>query len=76
MVTADLDYPRLLALHGSDSPGVILLRGLLRDDEALKSLGRMPEQLTDTDLSKVIAVVEESRVRVRRLPVISGSEDK
>jgi predicted nuclease of predicted toxin-antitoxin system len=76
VVTADLDYPRLLAIHGSDSPGVILLRGLLKDDEAITALGRLLEELASTDLSKVIAVVEESRVRIRRLPVVSKSGDK
>lgn len=70
VVTADLDYPRLLALHKADRPGVILFRGgSYSDDEMLALLDRVLKQCAPADLEASITVVDHDRVRRRRLPI-------
>ncbi len=68
VVTADLDYPRLLALLRSDSPGVILFRGgSYSDEEMLGLLDRVLAQ--GQDLEHSITVIDRHRVRRRNLPI-------
>lgn len=70
VVTADLDYPRLLALLGSDRPGLILFRGgAYSDSEMLGLLDRVLAQADALDLERSIAVVDRHRIRRRRLPL-------
>jgi predicted nuclease of predicted toxin-antitoxin system len=70
VITADLDYPRLLALHKADRPGVILFRGgSYSDDEMLALLDRVLKQCAPADLEASITVVDHDRVRRRRLPI-------
>ena len=70
VVTADLDYPRLLATHGGSSPGVVLVRhGNLTDDEMLGRLGRVLDQIPPAELGASITVVESTRIRTRKLPI-------
>ena len=69
VITADLDYPRLLALHKADAPGVILFRGgSYSDEEMLALLGRILSR-ADLDLEHSITVIDRGRIRRRRLPV-------
>ena len=70
LITADLDYPQLLALAGAKGPGLILFRGgNYSEAECLErlraALGAVPEQ----ELPHSIVVIEEWRIRKRRLPV-------
>jgi predicted nuclease of predicted toxin-antitoxin system len=70
IVSADLDYPRLLAIAGSSSPGLILFRDGNWGDAEIKS--RMDDvlcSLSPADISESIVVVERRRVRRRRLPI-------
>jgi predicted nuclease of predicted toxin-antitoxin system len=68
VVTADLDYPRLLALLKADTPGVILFRGgSYSDDEMLGLLDRVLAQ--GQDLERSITVVDRHRIRRRILPI-------
>jgi predicted nuclease of predicted toxin-antitoxin system len=70
VVTADLDYPRLLAAQRSPTPGVILFRGgSLTDGEMLRMLDGVPAQLGAERIHGAITVVERARVRWRRLPI-------
>ena len=70
VVTADLDYPRLLATGGASSPGVILIRGgSFSDTEMLGLLDRVMRRAGDLDLPHSIVVVDTRRIRRRRLPV-------
>ena len=70
IVTADLDYPRLLAVAETIEPSLILFRDgnwseaevIARMDEILRTL--MPE-----DIAGSIIVVERARTRRRRLPL-------
>jgi predicted nuclease of predicted toxin-antitoxin system len=70
VVTADLDYPRLLALAGAEGPGVILFRGgSYSDQEMLNLLDRALVTVTGTELERSITVVDRKRIRRRRLPI-------
>lgn len=70
VVTADLDFPRLLATHKADTPGVILFRGgSYSDVEMLALLDRVLERVGEHDLQHSITVVDRSRIRVHRLPI-------
>ncbi len=69
VVTADLDYPRLLALHKASSPGVILFRGGAYSDlEMLNLLDRVLAQVPEPELVRSITVIDRARIRKRRLP--------
>jgi predicted nuclease of predicted toxin-antitoxin system len=70
VITADLDYPRLLALSGSDGPGVILFRGgNYSEKENVERLRRVLAIVPDDELSSAIIVIEKHRIRRRRLPL-------
>ena len=70
VVTADLDYPRILALQEAEGPGIILFRGgTYSDGEMLALLDRVLSQGDASDLEGYITVVDQGRVRRRRLPV-------
>ena len=70
VVTADLDYPRLVALQKADGPGIILFRGgSYSDRQMLTLLDRVLAQAKDRDLEHSITVVDRDRIRRRRLPI-------
>lgn len=70
VVTADLDYPRLLAIEAADGPGVILFRGgSYSDQEMLDLLDRVLSAVQGADLEQSITVVDRQRIRRRRLPI-------
>lgn len=70
IITADLDYPRLIALHQADRPGVILFRGgAYSDAEMLALLDRVLAQVSALDLGHSIVVVDRTRIRRRALPI-------
>lgn len=71
MVTADLDYPRLLAAQRAGDPGVILFRGgSYSDKQMLSLLDRVLAQSDPNALAKSITVVDQTRIRQRRLPTV------
>jgi predicted nuclease of predicted toxin-antitoxin system len=71
VVTADLDYPRLLALHQAARPGIILFRGgAYSDAEMLGLLDRVLTQSPALDLEESIVVVDRRRMRRRALPIV------
>ena len=70
VVTADLDYPRLLALQQAPCPGVILFRGgSYSDREMLALLDRLLAQVGPDELAQSITVVDRDRIRRRVLPI-------
>jgi predicted nuclease of predicted toxin-antitoxin system len=70
VVTADLDYPRLLAIQKANSPGVLLFRGgTYSDQEMLRLLERVLLQSEPADLEHSVTVVDSTRVRRHRLPL-------
>ena len=54
VITADLDFPRLIALAGESAPPLILFRGGNYSEEEMK---------------KTIIVVDKTRIRRRSLPI-------
>jgi predicted nuclease of predicted toxin-antitoxin system len=70
VVTADLDYPRLLALGWAKGPGLILFRGgSYSDSEMLALLDRVLARAGELDLRHSITVVDRARIRRRGLPI-------
>jgi len=70
IITADLDYPRLLALSGASGPSLILFRG--GDWSEAEITGRMRQLLArmqESELERSIVVVDRRRLRRRRLPI-------
>jgi len=69
IVTADLDFPRLMALTLAAGPGLILFRGgNYSDKEMCDLLGRVLQKVPPDALEKSICVVDRNRIRVTRLP--------
>jgi predicted nuclease of predicted toxin-antitoxin system len=70
VITADLDFPRLVATIGADGPGLILLRGgNYTDAESVECVRRVLMSIDQDDLPKSIIVVDRDRVRRRWLPI-------
>src|SRR5437667_200908 len=70
IVTADLDYPHLLAMARATEPSVILFRnGDWSDDDVITRMGELLAALSAQDVEQSIIVVERDRVRRRRLPL-------
>lgn len=72
IVTADLDYPHLLALARAVEPSVILFRdGDWSESAVIARMSEVLSSLTDEDIEQSIIVVERDRLRRRRLPLKS-----
>lgn len=70
IITADLDYPRLLVLAHTAGPSLILFRGGNWSDDAVVSrLSQILPTLPQDNDEPVIVVIERHRVRRRRLPI-------
>jgi predicted nuclease of predicted toxin-antitoxin system len=70
VITADLDFPRLLALGGFERPGLILFRaGNYRDAEVIERISHALELTKDDDLNTSVITIERWRIRRRRLPI-------
>ncbi len=70
VVTADLDFPRLLSSLRSTGPGLILLRnGNYSEAESLDCLRRVLASVPSDDLPKSIVVVDREKIRLRGLPL-------
>jgi predicted nuclease of predicted toxin-antitoxin system len=70
VITADLDYPRLLALTEWERPGLILFRGGDYSEQmAIDRLACVLGIIRPEDMSISIVVVEKGRIRQRRLPL-------
>jgi predicted nuclease of predicted toxin-antitoxin system len=71
VVTADLDYPRLLALSRAEGPGLILFRGGdYSEAEVVEGLSRVLRSVTAEEASESILVIERTRIRRRRLRIV------
>jgi predicted nuclease of predicted toxin-antitoxin system len=70
IVTADLDYPQLLALARATEPSLILFRdGEWSDSETIDRLREVLSLLAADEIAHSIIVVERDRLRRRRLPL-------
>jgi predicted nuclease of predicted toxin-antitoxin system len=70
IITADLDFPRLLALSSAEGPGMILFRGgNYADREMCELLERVLKQVMPGILESSICVVDKKRIRITELPI-------
>jgi predicted nuclease of predicted toxin-antitoxin system len=70
VVTADLDYPRLLALVAASGPGIILFRGGdFSEKETTSLMARILEAIPAEEFAISVVVVDKKRIRKRRLPI-------
>ena len=70
VITADLDFPRLLALAGADGPGLILFRGGNYSEAEMRLLlERVLQTIPVEELPRSVVVVDRRRIRRRRLPI-------
>jgi predicted nuclease of predicted toxin-antitoxin system len=73
IVTADLDYPRLLALAEAIGPSLILFRGGdWSEAAAIDRMAQVLDSLTEQDIAQSVLVIDRHRVRRRRLPISRG----
>jgi predicted nuclease of predicted toxin-antitoxin system len=65
IITADLDFPRLMALSLAEGPGLILFRGgNYSDSEMCDLLARVLQKVPAEVLERSVCVVDRRRVRV------------
>jgi predicted nuclease of predicted toxin-antitoxin system len=70
VITADLDFPRLLALSSAEGPGLILFRGGNYSDAEMRDLlDRVLTEVPPEILETSICVVDRKRIRHTRLPL-------
>jgi predicted nuclease of predicted toxin-antitoxin system len=70
VITADLDYPRLLAITGAAEPSLILFRGgNWSEADVMKRMDELLEAVSDTDIEQSVLIVDRKHVRRRRLPI-------
>lgn len=70
IITADLDFPQILALSRAPSPGIILFRGgSYSDKEMLALLKRVLDRFDAVKLTHAITVVDKTRIRRCPLPI-------
>jgi len=70
IITADLDFPRLLALSLAEGPGIILFRGgNYSDTEMGDLLDKILTTVPANVLEASICVVDKKRIRITRLPL-------
>ncbi len=70
VITADLDFPRLLASLHTECPGLILFRGgNYSESEALLYLRKALAAIPGDTLCNSIVVIDKNRIRRRSLPL-------
>ena len=70
IITADLDFPRILALTYADGPGVILFRGgNYSNSEMMELIERVLKEVRIEILVNSICVVDKKRIRITQLPI-------
>jgi predicted nuclease of predicted toxin-antitoxin system len=71
LLSADTDFGQILATSGAETPSVVLLRhrgARDADSQANLVLANLEQVASDLDAGAIV-VVEDLRVRVRRLPI-------
>lgn len=70
IVTADLDFPRILALTYAEGPALILFRGgNYSEFETQQLLDRVLSSVDEDQLATSVTVIDRTRIRRTRLPL-------
>lgn len=70
VLSADLDFPRLLALLKAERPGLILFRGGdFNTAQAIELLSQALSRLKSADFTNAVVVLDGERIRRRPLPL-------
>jgi predicted nuclease of predicted toxin-antitoxin system len=70
VITADLDFPRLLALVSARGPGLILFRGGdFSEKQIVELMARVLNSIPAEEFPNSLVVVDKKRIRKRRLPI-------
>lgn len=70
IVTADLDFSRIIALSAGDAPGLILFRaGPVTDRQMLAMLERVIQSVPEERLVRSVVVVDTRSFRIAPLPL-------
>ena len=70
IITADLNFPQLLAVSKSEAPGIILFRGGNYNEQEMRNLLiRVFENVKEEHLSGSVTVVVKTRIRRTSLPI-------
>ncbi len=70
IVTADLDFSRIIALSGRSQPGLILFRaGNLSDEQMLDLLRDVLARVPAEQLQHSVVVVDRTSLRIAPLPL-------
>jgi len=71
VITADLDFGRLMAEVPEKSPGIILLRGgSYSDKEMIDMVQRVLRSVEHGLLAESLVVIDRHRIRRRQLPIV------
>lgn len=74
IITADLHYPRLLALSAASEPSLILFRGgEWSEQDVIDRMADILAATTAADFERCILIVERDRARRRKLPIGGSS---
>ncbi|HAH20470.1 MAG: hypothetical protein A2Y00_08860 [Omnitrophica WOR_2 bacterium GWF2_43_52] len=74
IITADLDYPRILALTKLDGPGIVLFRGGNYSEREMRDLmQRVLKVVPHQDMPNNIVVIDKARIRRISLPIKAES---
>ena len=70
IITADLDFPRLLSRLASCGPGLILLHGgNYSESESVECVRRVLFAVRHDELPRSVVVVDREKIRRRWLPI-------
>jgi predicted nuclease of predicted toxin-antitoxin system len=70
VITADLDYPRLLALTSASGPGLVLFRGGdFSEKQIIDLMNRVFNAIPEKEFNTSLIVVDRKKIRRRRLPL-------
>lgn len=73
IITADLDFPRLIALSAEKGPGIILFRGGNYSDKEMQTLLSQVLAKVQLDVLKTsICVVDKQKLRLTKLPITNS----
>ena len=70
IITADLDFPRLVAIAGDNCPAMVLFRGGNYNEQEIKRrIEHVLSVIPPQEIEQSIIVVDKIRIRRRRLPI-------